>query len=205
MSKTKLFIVRHGETDYNKNGMMQGRSIDAPLNKTGLIQSENVAQKLEQENPEILVSSSMKRAIQTAEPLSGRMSAEINSFRDLDEMDFGDFEGKRSADIHDELINIHNTWASGEVDQPISGGESPLEVFHRANGRIVDLLKQHTGKTTVIVLHGRLIRILLSEWLGFGLKNMHKIEHANGAINHLVKNDLSYEAIYLNSTDHLTT
>jgi probable phosphoglycerate mutase len=66
-------------------------------------------------------------------------------------------------------------------------------------------LMESTGEETIaVVIHGRLIRILLSEWLGLGLRNMHKIDHQNGSVNQLVYKNGRFEAVYLNKTDHLT-
>lgn len=203
MKYTRLFLVRHGETEYNKKGMMQGRSIDAPLNETGHRQAQLIARSLEPEGPEMIVSSGMIRAIETARPLSEKLSRPIHSFSELDEMNFGDLEGQKSSKIQKELQNVHNTWANGDVNVPIPGGESPVEVYERADGRIRSLLDEEGNETRVFFLHGRLIRILLSKWLGYGLQNMHKIEHQNGAINHVLKNHVSFNVVYLNKTDHL--
>ena len=203
MKKTRLFIVRHGETEYNKKGMMQGRGIDAPLNETGHRQSNLISNILEPEKPEMIISSGMIRAIETARPLSEKLSQPIHSFSELDEMDFGDLEGQKSSNIQKELEDLHNAWAKGDVHIPIPGGESPEEVYERANGRLRTILDDEENETKVFFLHGRLIRVLLSEWLGYGLKNMHKIEHQNGAINHILKNHVSFDVVYLNKTDHL--
>jgi probable phosphoglycerate mutase len=203
MKFTRLFLVRHGETEYNKKGMMQGRGIDAPLNDTGHRQAQLIAENLESEGPDVIVSSGMIRAIETARPLSEKLSKPIHSFSELDEMNFGDFEGQKSSNIQKELKQLHDTWAKGEVNVPIPGGESPVEVYERADGRIRSLLNEGNNETKVFFLHGRLIRILLSKWLGYGLQNMHKVEHQNGAINHILKNHVSFNVVYLNKTDHL--
>lgn len=203
MKYTRLFLVRHGETEYNKNGLLQGRGIDAPLNETGKHQAEMVARFLEPEGTGEIFSSSMRRTIETATPLADKTLNKLQSFGELDEMNFGDLEGMKTADIQNELQNIHSRWASGDVDYAIPGGESPSQVFERADSRIRNILNKGGHQTKVFVLHGRLIRILLSKWLGYGLENMHKIEHQNGAINHVLKNDVSFNIVYLNKTDHL--
>lgn len=203
MSSIRLFLIRHGETDFNKKNMMQGRGIDAPLNATGKKQSEQIAGALKNETADQVVASSMIRSIQTAQVLAIQQSLPIQSYDELDEMNFGDLEGKRSAEIEEELYRIHREWAGGNITLPMPGGESPLEVFERADGRIQELLHNSPVDTIFLVLHGRLIRILLSEWLGHGLKNMHRIEHQNGAIYHVVKNSDSFKQVYLNKKDHL--
>lgn len=203
MKYTRLFLVRHGETEYNKNGLMQGRGIDAPLNEDGKHQAQMVAKFLETEGAGEIISSSMRRAIETAVPLSENTGQNIQSYGELDEMNFGHLEGKKTADVQEELHEIHKRWASGDIKYAIPGGESPAEVFERADSRIRCILNSGGHQTKVFILHGRLIRILLSKWLGYGLKNMHKIKHQNGAINHIVKNDVSFNIVYLNKTDHL--
>ncbi len=203
MSNQRLFIIRHGETDFNRKDMMQGRGINAPLNERGKKQSQQLTTALKNESADQVIASSMLRSIQTAQTLAISQSLPIQSYEELDEMNFGKLEGKKSAVIGDELNRIHNEWAAGNVSLPMPGGESPLEVFERANGKLQDLLVGPRSKTLFIVLHGRLIRILLSEWLGYGLKNMHKIDHHNGSIYHVRKNGASYEEVYLNKIDHL--
>lgn len=203
MSKTRLYLVRHGETELNKVNKMQGRGIDAPLNTNGLKQANLVAEFLRDENPDQLFTSSLQRSIQTAKPLNDCSDCQVQSFPELDEMNFGIFEGCYSADVQKEMDKVHNAWKQGQINRPMPDGESPVEVFKRANGRLTKLLEKYRNQTLIFILHGRLIRILLSEWLGLGLKNMHQIEHQNGAINHIHSNGKSFEAVYLNKTDHL--
>lgn len=202
MSNIRLFIARHGETEYNKKGLLQGRGIDAPLNETGLRQAEAISNYLIQYKPYRLISSSMQRAWQTAEPIENKAGLTILKNGDLDEMDFGKFEGKPYLDASEELQDLQKSWMNGDVTRPIPEGESPRDVFDRANGAVQDLLMKSDDGVMVMVLHGRLIRILLSEWLGFGLANMHKVEHQNGALYQLVYNG-KFESVYLNKTDHL--
>jgi len=202
MNQIRIFIARHGQTDYNRRGLLQGRGIDAPLNETGFKQAELLSSYLNGYSADGLFSSSLVRTWQTAEPLRKAKDMDIIRETDLDEMDFGEFEGKPYLDAAKELDNIQTFWKRGELDVPIPGGESPRQVFNRANSAFHDIVNKFSGTNMVMVLHGRLIRILVSEWLGMGLKNMHKIEHQNAAINQLVY-DGSFRAVYLNKTDHL--
>ena len=185
---------------------MQGRSIDAPLNETGKIQAKAVASYLENETLDKIVSSSMQRARQTAEPLLRlqKNNTEFISHKDLDEMDFGKFEGKKYRDCKYEIEQVHKRWVGGDTSYRIPGGESPEEVWHRAGKRAGYYLDHFAGKSIAFVIHGRVIRILLSVWTGLGLRNMHRIEHANGAINRLKYSGKSFEVIYLNRISHLS-
>ena len=204
MKQIRIFIARHGETDYNQKGLLQGRGIDAPLNETGFKQANLLSLYLSGYDADHLVSSSLTRTWQTAEPLGKAKKLDILKETDLDEMDFGEFEGKPYLDAAEELDNIQTFWKRGELDVPIPGGESPRQVFDRANSAFQNILKSFSGSNLMLVLHGRLIRVLLSEWTGIGMKNMHKIEHQNGAVNQLVY-DGNFRTVYLNKTKHLSS
>lgn len=200
---TILYLVRHGETDFNRQKKLQGRGIDASLNDLGKVQAEKVADYLVSDPIHHLYNSSLKRTKETLDPLKGRIDLPAYSDKNLDEMDFGDFEGRLMEEIRDDLIRIHNSWKSGDVDLAIPGGESPVKVFERANEVVREQLVRHTGDSLLFMLHGRLIRILLSSWLGFGLKNMHQIDHHNGAIYKLKFENGQFAPHYLNFTKHL--
>ncbi|MCC5942578.1 MAG: histidine phosphatase family protein [Balneolaceae bacterium] len=203
MSKTRLFIARHGETEFNRKGMLQGRGINAPLNETGKLQAQCLSEYLQNYETNFLVSSSLIRAEETAGFYSAASGLILDKNSDLDEMDFGDFEGEPIIAVMDEIKRLDAAWRNGEVDVKIPGGESPAEVFERADAAVRDYLNEKEDETIVLVIHGRLIRILLSAWLGYGLQNMHLIEHANGAVNQLVHHKGDFEPVYFNKTEHL--
>lgn len=199
----RLFVSRHGETEYNRKGLLQGRGIDAPLNETGKRQAEQLAGYLKNYKADMIVSSSMKRAEETALFYCNGTPKKLIKCSALDEMDFGNYEGVLYEEAANDLKQLDRSWRKGEVELPIPGGESPSLVFQRANEEVQQLLKKLKTGTLMVFVHGRLIRILLSEWLGFGLKNMHKIEHQNGAVNKLIFENGRFEPVYLNKTDHL--
>ena len=203
MSEIRLLIARHGETDFNKNGLMQGRGIDAPLNDRGVKQAKKLASYLRNYETDLLVSSNLKRAIQTASYYSESNGISLKKSSALDEMDFGDFEGRSYDDIITELAYIDKAWRRGEIEKKIPGGESPLSVYERASTEILTMIKEQEHGLITLVIHGRLMRILFSEWLGFGIKNMHLIEHENGAVNQFVYKNGSFNVVYLNKTTHL--
>lgn len=204
MSVTNIYLARHGETEYNRRNQIQGRGIDASLNETGVQQAQAIARHLQDISIQRIVSSSLKRSRQTAETIANEVQLNVLAYRDLDEMDFGILEGKPVAEIKSELQHLHERWKSGDLHFAFDQGESPSAVFNRADKRARMILEEHQHKNLLFVLHGRLLRILLSEWLGFGLSNMHKIPHSNGALYHLEWNGSEFKSLYINKTDHLT-
>lgn len=203
MSVTNLFIARHGETEYNRKNLIQGRGIDELLNETGRLQANAIAEFLSDNPADHIFTSSMRRAMETAEIIAWSHRKEYAYFEDLDEMNFGVLEGKPIEEVKDDLRQLHETWKGGNIEFAPENGESPLQVFNRASARMKTLLKEHQGTNILFILHGRLIRILLSDWLGYGLQNMHKIEHSNGALYHLHWKEHTFNPVFLHKTDHL--
>jgi probable phosphoglycerate mutase len=199
----QIFVIRHGETDNNKAGIIQGRSINASINQLGRQQAESICEAVKPFTIQKIVASGLKRTHETAQPLADYLNLSIEKHPELDEIDFGILEGKSFSDIEVEMQEVHDKWVSGNVDFAPKNGESPREVFERANTKVQEVLQNSEEENIVFMVHGRLTRILLSEWLGYGLKNMHKIEHQNGAINHLIWQNGEFKAVELNMTDHL--
>lgn len=198
-----VFVIRHGETDINRNNMIQGRSINASINSLGRQQAKAIVKALEQYNIEKIVTSSLNRTYETAKPLIEFCGAGCVQYEELDELDFGELEGKEFEIISEKIEEIHQAWKNGDVELAVKGGESPMQAFERANRKIQHILENSAEQNIAFIIHGRLIRILLSEWLGLGLQNMHKIEHANGAINHLQWENGEFKAVQLHITEHL--
>ncbi len=200
----QVYIIRHGETDNNKNHKLQGRGINASINEIGELQAREIAEALVDVPIQKVIVSSLIRTLETATPLIEQKNALVESYSELDEMSFGKWEGSFFGDVRNEIHDLHIRWSSGEVDAEVEGGESPQQVFDRASAKIVEVLENSNEDYIAFVIHGRLIRIILSEFLGKGLKNMHLIEHQNGAINHLSWNGEGFDIVELNKIDHLS-
>ena len=118
-------------------------------------------------------------------------------------MNFGVLEGKPFHEVKEDLQFLHEQWSSGNLDIAPEHGENPIQVFERASVKMNEILDNSDDECVMFVLHGRLIRVLLSEFLGLGLKNMHKIKHQNGVINHLIWDEKKFKSVELNITFHL--
>ncbi len=199
-----IYIIRHGETDNNRVHRFQGRGINASINETGRQQAEAIALALKDVPIQKVVTSSLIRTMETAAPLIEQSKALVESFPELDEMSFGKYEGSYIDEIMDAIKELQKKWSSGETDYCIEGGgESPQQVYDRAATKLLEVIENSEEKYIAFMLHGRLIRILLSGLLGLGLSNMQQIKHTNGSINHLVWNGKELEVVELNKIDHL--
>ena len=198
-----FYIIRHGETEFNKSKLLQGRGINAPLNETGWLQAKAVANALESYPIEKIVTSSLVRTYESAAPLIETKSIQFESWSELDEMSFGDYEGKPFYDVIEQLKELQREWSSGNTKFAVPGGESPEEVYERAATKLIEIAESSAETHIAVFIHGRLIRILLSGILGYGLKNMQNIEHENGAINHITWEKGVFHPNRLNMTEHL--
>lgn len=203
---TTFYLVRHGETEYNRKGIVQGREINSTLNETGHAQAQCLAERLADVPFDAIYTSTLKRAEQTAAVLAKR-HPEVPLYRmaDLEEMSWGKYEGRPTTpDLLEAFEAIKAQWRAGAFDHSIDGGESILDVQERALRAIRSIEEQHRGQTVLVVAHGRFLRVLIASLLEeYGLEHMHRVKHDNTAVNQLVCRDGCYKAHLLNCTAHL--
>lgn len=205
MQKTTLYFVRHGETEYNRRRIMQGRRINSSLNDKGRRQADALAHRLSEVSLDAIYTSSLNRTIETAAPTSAhRSDAAVRSLPDLDEMSWGVFEGMPSSGELEEMLDeMHARWDRGEFDYRVEEGESILDVQKRGVAAVEQIVNDHAGETVLIVTHGRFLRVLLSTILDLGLERMDEVNHANTGVNILTHCEGAYSSSLLNCTAHL--
>lgn len=204
--QTTLYLVRHGETEYNRRQIMQGRCINSSLNETGRRQARALAQRFAGTTFSVAYTSTLRRAIETAEiVLDGRPDVPVFQLADLDEMSWGSYEGTPASErLRLALAEIYAEWDRGIYDRPVAGGESIADVQARAVRAVRGIVERHPGETVLVVTHGRLLRVVLASLLdAYGLERMNTIQHANTSVNRLIFSEGRFEADLLNCTVHL--
>ncbi len=128
----KIYFIRHGQTDWNKQGKMQG-STDIALNETGLEQAANVASSLVSNNAEFkkIFSSPLSRASKTAEIIGQKLDLGVEHLEELKEFYFGEWEGAYSQDLKDNDLSGFNNWLENAFLITPPGGESLKDVQDR--------------------------------------------------------------------------
>lgn len=202
-----LYLVRHGETDYNRRQIVQGRGIDAPLNAKGHAQAAALAAHLADEPLTALYTSSLRRSQESARPfLAARPQLPTFALAGFDEMSWGQYEGRTpTPEIRAAFRDLFDKWGRGYVRAALPGGENLRQVQGRALAALAEVVAAHPPEATVLIIsHGRLLRILLSSILpGYGLSRMHEIVHTNMGLNKVEQLDGTYRLHYLNQTHHL--
>jgi len=202
VESTHLLLVRHGETDYNRNNIIQGTR-DVPLNEIGRQQAHDLSERLVDLPIHAAYSSYLQRAYETAQIVARPHDLPVNQYAELNEMDFGNFEGQLYKDVKKLWDVIPEAWDNGEVDRGFENGENPLQVLQRSQAIFKSIIDRHPAETVLVVTHGRLMRILLSDWFGMGLSRMNEIAIPNTVVYYVMAQDEIIKPVVINDTDHL--
>jgi len=163
MASGSIIIVRHGRTEFNATGRLQGRT-DNPLDEVGLAQAEAVAAYLQPElMPDTLfVCSPLLRARQTAMAIVDRVGSSFDIDDRWIELDYGSYEGLRQAEVP---ANVWREWRS-DSDFAAPQGESLNQVQERVAQACDDLAQRLDGRTAVVVSHVSPIKSAVAWALG---------------------------------------
>lgn len=200
---TRLFLVRHGETDWNKLGKFQG-STDIELNEAGLKQAEYVAQKLINKF-DAIYSSPLKRAYKTAETIAKSKDIKPLICPGITEINFGDWEGLTVSEIEQNFPKEFAFWKKDTVEGPICGGDKSIKLAcERAKASIMDIVNSNLGKDIVVVAHGGIIKAALIAIFSWDISMYHKIFLGNTSISEIYFTDeLKPVIVTINDTHHL--
>lgn len=177
-----LYIIRHGQTDLNKEGIVQGRGIDSPLNKTGWRQADAFYQAYKNVSFDRIYTSRLQRTYQTIEQFV-KDGVPHTSLEGLDEISWGIYEGKPHTDeIATGFEALVTRWKSGDLHASVKGGESPAQLIERQRQAIDHILTQENESKVLICMHGRAIRILLSWLICDDPTQMDTFQHTNTAL-----------------------
>jgi probable phosphoglycerate mutase len=200
---TELILIRHGETDWNRELRFQGQ-LDVPLNAIGLEQARRVAERLAQETMQGLVSSDLQRALQTAQAVAGRLQ-QLDPVLEaaLREQHFGVVEGLRVPDIQAQYPQAWEQWVRFEADYAFEGGES-TRVFHaRVLAAVRALAQRHPGQTLTVVTHGGVLDMVYRSAMGLPLSGPRRSEIPNAGINRVRLLGEAIEIVDWADTRHL--
>jgi broad specificity phosphatase PhoE len=194
----KAVLVRHGETAQNANGIFQGYS-PVPLSARGRQQAALVAERLVSIRPQRLYSSDLRRAMETADMISQRLTLPVLPCEGLREWNIGSWIGKSTAAYleHLQALGAH------PVMYVPAGGESQLQTQARMVALMQDLARQHAGETIVCVSHGTAIDLLARHILGLDVMQPPAFRIANTSVNIFSFQDGVWEVMTLNELRHL--
>jgi probable phosphoglycerate mutase len=156
---TDLIAIRHGETEWNSEGRFQGH-LNSALNRAGLAQAQALGERLAAESFDLLLSSDLGRALQTAGAIAARTGHEVLVEPRLRERNMGIFQGLTAEQAQARYPEEYARFNSRDPDYAIPGGESMRQLFERCVACFTELAERHPGLTLASVTHGGVLAML---------------------------------------------
>ena len=178
MVTTRLWLVRHGQTDWNLVGRFQGQA-DPPLNATGLRQARDLAARLDGAAYAALYSSDLLRARQTAAALAEHTGLAVRLDERLREVHHGEWDGLLVTEVQSRHAD---GWAERQRDPDVArppGGETVVEVAERVAAALDDIARRHPGAEVLVVSHGLALATALCRAWGRPLRVAHDLVPPN--------------------------
>lgn len=203
MNKT-IYIIRHGQTDLNFRGVVQGKGMDTDLNDLGRSQAEAFYRYYKNVPFDHIYTSRLKRTHQTVRNFIEK-DIPWTQLSGLDEIGWGIYEGVESSDVVKlAFSDMLGNWVSGRLTQKFENGESPEDVKLRQLEAFEHILENELASNILICMHGRAMRILLCVLLNKPLSDMDQFPHSNTTLYKLEYDGTKFSIIEFNNTDHLT-
>ena len=197
----KLYLIRHGETDYNNALRCQGQT-DIPLNQKGIEQAEKAADFFRDIPLQAIYTSTLIRAKTTAEIIAGVKGMEVQETDALREMSFGIWENMNSKDIQKKYAKEWKDFFASPARTTIPQGESMLDVQKRAYPTVQEILDRYPEGDVAFVAHGGIIRVLMCTMLGLDLNRAWHLHVGNASITCFYYWGRSYTLDYANLTQY---
>ncbi len=204
METKNIYIIRHGETEYNKLGMVQGSGIDSNLNDFGRAQAKAFYEHFFNVPFDKVYTSRLKRTHQSVKGFIEELQLPWQQLFGLNEVSWGNKEGRILTDDDDQsYFQMIEGWRQGNVHLKAIDGESPIEVQARQRIAWKYIMANTQEKNILVCMHGRAIRILMCLLLDVSLSDMDCFKHQNMGLYQLQFNNGKYTLAQSNYAGHL--
>lgn len=179
---TELILLRHGETDWNRELRFQGH-VDVGLNAIGLEQARRLALRLAGETAHRLYASDLLRAQQTAQPVAGQLGLEMLSDASLREQSFGRVDGMSVDEIKAQHPQAWEGWLAFHEDYCMPEGETTRQFHARVMDAVYRLVATHPGETLLVVTHGGVLDMIYRTARSLALSGPRQSDIPNAGLN----------------------
>jgi len=198
-----IHLIRHGQTDYNLQNIIQGSGIDSDLNATGRQQAFNFYNTYKDQPYQHIYTSKLKRAIQSVELFIDH-GIPHTALDELNEINWGIMEGKKGSTENSAIyLDMIQKWSKGMLDIAVEGGETPEQMFLRQKDGLQKIMQKPAEENILICMHGRAIRSFLCLLTHTPLKEMEKWNHHNLCLYELKFNGRFFDVTKENDIFHL--
>jgi phosphoserine phosphatase len=198
---TRLFLIRHGETQANIEQRYQGQG-ESHLSELGIEEAEELSKFLSSENLSAIYSSTLSRSYETGRIIAKPHKLDVTKIDGLKERHYGVWEDMKFDEIRDKYPDIYSRWLIDPAKTIIPEAETLEAMQMRGVAAIEKLIEKHKGKTFCVVGHGGLNRGILFHYMNIDLNNFWRIRQDNTCIN-IIELDKAPIITLLNSTTHL--
>ena len=181
---TKIYLVRHGTTQANKENRFAGRTAEE-LHPEGIDQIKQVGERLKDKDISAVYCGPAKRTVQSAEILGPLFNVPRISLQELDEINIPHWDGLTKDKIRLKCGGEYPAWLNNPETFILPGCETLKQVQERAVEAVESLLAQHESKSLLLVSHLIVLRCLVLYYQGFDIKDFRSIKIDNGSIIYL--------------------
>ena len=200
----KFFVVRHGETEWNKLGRFQGHT-DISLNDRGLSQARETAVASEDWGYTAIYSSPLVRTVQVAEEIAKVTPMLVSQEPGLKELSLGDLEGVTGEEMRNDWPALFAAWRTEPEKMSMPNGESLGELRDRTWQVILDIEQKHSSDESIVVIsHNFAIRSIVNELLGMPLAYFHRMSLNLASVCTFDSDERGRRLTGYNSTSHLS-
>jgi broad specificity phosphatase PhoE len=203
-NRTTVILIRHGETEWNVIGRIQGYG-DSALTALGAEQGRRAAERLREINISAVYASTSSRARDTAEIIAAPHNLPVQQIADLRERCYGNYEGLTLDEIKDRDPEGLAAWLSHPNRESLAppGGETQPEMSARVMAALQTIVAQHPGETIVIATHGGPVKSVVAAVLGLPIEHWDRAWVTNGSFTVVVGAPDDLRIACFNDTSHL--
>jgi broad specificity phosphatase PhoE len=203
MIQKTLYIVRHGQTDLNKQGIVQGRGKDTDLNDEGRRQANQFYEAYKTVPFDKIYISELKRTQQSIQQFID-LGIPYQKLAGLDELAWGIYEGQPATPENKAaFLDLMRNWLDGNLDTKFEGGESPNEVKERQLQALETIMAHPEEKNVLVCMHGRALRLLMCVLTGLPLTQMDTFPHQNLVLYKVTYDGDKFTIVEANNALHL--
>ncbi|HEY2627611.1 MAG TPA: histidine phosphatase family protein [Usitatibacter sp.] len=199
---TRVVVVRHGQTHWNVAARIQGHG-DSGLTEEGISQAEAIGARLVNEPCDILISSDLGRAHETAKRISSRNGQPVHLDPRLRERAFGAGEGMSYAELDRAYPGAFLRTGTVDPDLCVPGGESRRQFHTRVRDAFEDIVARHAGRNVIVVAHGGVLTSLYRHIHGIPIETAHPIAISNASYNRMQHDAGRWSIEVWSDTTHL--
>jgi len=202
MDITTFYIVRHGETEWNKQGLLQG-NLDSPLSDLGIRQADALARHFTQCSFDHIVSSDLSRAVVTAQKIADTQKKTLATDIRLRERNLGIAQGLTLNEFSEKYPDDYKCFSSMDAHYVIPGGESSLQRYTRCVECVNELTATYCGKKVVVVTHGGVLDALFRYVNGMTLESKRTFSMFNASVNAIQYSNNEWNIVTWGFVEHL--